>query len=194
MNEITIPEYCLVLMVGPSGSGKSTFARKHFLPTEVVSSDYCRGVVSDDENDQGATKAAFELLHFIVEKRLQARRLTVVDATNVRPEDRAALVKIAKTYHALTAAFVFLVPEDVCQVAQCRTPGPSIRQPRRAQSDPSLAAWPEAHENRGHSLSVSPEQRRRGQRRHDRAAKTVDRQAARNRRLRYYRRRARLRR
>ena len=50
---ISIPEFSLVLLIGASGSGKSTFARKHFLPTEIVSSDACRGLVSDDENSSG---------------------------------------------------------------------------------------------------------------------------------------------
>ena len=81
---LQIPELSLVVLVGASGSGKSTFARKHFRPTEIVSSDFCRGLVSDDENDQSATNDAFEVLHFIVAKRLAAGRLTVVDATNVQ--------------------------------------------------------------------------------------------------------------
>ena len=86
---LEVPELSLVLLVGASGSGKSTFARTHFLPTEIVSSDFCRGLVSDDENDQAATQPAFELLHFIASKRMEGARLTVVDATNVRREDRA---------------------------------------------------------------------------------------------------------
>jgi len=75
--KITFPELSLVVLIGASGSGKSTFARQHFLPTEVISSDYCRGLVSDDENNQAATADAFELLHFIVAKRLTAGKLTV---------------------------------------------------------------------------------------------------------------------
>ena len=86
--ELAIPELSLVLLVGVSGSGKSTFGRKHFRPTEVISSDFCRGLVADDENDQSATPEAFELLHYIVGKRLKAGRLTVVDATNVQPDAR----------------------------------------------------------------------------------------------------------
>ena len=82
----TIPELSLVVLVGVSGSGKSTFARAHFQPTEVISSDFCRGLVADDENDQAATRDAFDVLHYIVGKRLAAGRLTVVDATNVQPE------------------------------------------------------------------------------------------------------------
>ena len=113
--EVKFPELALVILVGTSGSGKSTFARQHFRSTEVISSDYCRGLVSDDENDQSATGAAFEVLHFIVGKRLAAGRLTVVDATNVRPEDRKSLIELARRYHMLPVALVFNLPESVCQ-------------------------------------------------------------------------------
>ena len=78
---ITIPTPSLVLLIGPSGAGKSTFARAHFKPTEVISSDYCRGLVSDDENSLAATDDAFAVLHFIAAKRLANARLTVIDAT-----------------------------------------------------------------------------------------------------------------
>jgi len=86
--QLKIPDFALVVLIGATGSGKSSFAARHFAPTEVLSSDRCRGWVSDDETDQNATKDAFEVLHFIAGKRLAARRLAVVDATNVRPEDR----------------------------------------------------------------------------------------------------------
>ena len=81
--KITVPDLALVVMIGPSGCGKSTFARKHFKPTEVLSSDYCRGLVSDDENNQAATNDAFDVLHFIARKRLAAGKLTVVDSFRV---------------------------------------------------------------------------------------------------------------
>ena len=103
---LEVPELSLVLLVGASGSGKSTFAGTHFLPTEVLSSDFCRGLVSDDENDQAATKPAFELLHFIASKRMEAGRLTVVDATNVRMEDRRPLLQLAREHHYLATAIV----------------------------------------------------------------------------------------
>ena len=74
---LTIPELSFVVLIGVSGSGKSVFARKHFKPTEILSSDYCRGLVSDDENSQAATKDAFELLHFIARKRLAAGKLSL---------------------------------------------------------------------------------------------------------------------
>jgi protein phosphatase len=112
---ISIPKLSLIVLVGPSGSGKSTFARKHFLPSEVLSSDYCRGLVSDNENDQSATPDAFELLHFVASKRLARGRLVVVDATNVQQEARAPLVALARKYHVLPVAIVFDLPESLCQ-------------------------------------------------------------------------------
>ena len=112
--KITIPEFCLVALVGTSGSGKSTFARKHFKPTEVIGSDWARGLVSDDENSLDATGDAFEVVHYLAEMRLKRRRLAVIDATNVRAEDRAGLVRIAKQYHALAVAIVINPGEDVC--------------------------------------------------------------------------------
>jgi len=113
--KISIPELSLVLLVGPSGCGKSSFARKHFLPTEVVSSDFCRALVSDNENDQSATGDAFDLLHAIIRKRLARGRLAVVDATNVQPEARKSLIALAKEYHLFAEAIVFDLPERLCQ-------------------------------------------------------------------------------
>jgi protein phosphatase len=113
--QITIPELSLVVLVGPSGAGKSTFARAHFKPTEVLSSDTCRGLVADDENDQSATDDAFAILHFVAAKRLAAGRLTVVDATNVQPEARAPLVALAREHDVLPVAVVFDLPERLCQ-------------------------------------------------------------------------------
>ena len=111
---IALPELCLILLAGPSGSGKSTFARTHFLASEVVSSDACRAAVADDPNDQTATGDAFDLLHQIVALRLKRGRLTVVDATNVRPEDRASLVALAREHDVLSAIIALDLPERVC--------------------------------------------------------------------------------
>jgi protein phosphatase len=111
---IAIPELSLVVLIGASGSGKSTFASRHFLSTEVLSSDFCRGLVADDANDQAATGPAFEVLHFIAGKRLDAGRLTVVDATNVQREARAPLVELARAHDVLPVAIVLDMPERVC--------------------------------------------------------------------------------
>ena len=120
--KITIPELSLVLLVGPSGSGKSTFARTHFKSTEVLSSDFCRGLVSDDENDQSVTTQAFAILNFIASKRLEAGKLTVIDATNVQLEARKSLLELARTYHTLVTAIVFNVPEKLCYERNTRRP------------------------------------------------------------------------
>ncbi len=113
--KISIPKLSLVVLIGPSGSGKSTFARKHFLPTEILSSDACRGMVSDNENNQTVSKEAFEILHFIAAKRLALGRLTVIDATNVQPEARKPLITLARQYHCLPVAIVLNMPEKLCQ-------------------------------------------------------------------------------
>ncbi|MBX7106240.1 MAG: polynucleotide kinase-phosphatase [Gemmataceae bacterium] len=141
---IKIPKLSLVVLIGPSGSGKSTFARKHFLRSEVISSDYCRGLVSDDENDQAATKDAFEVLHFIASKRLARGRLTVVDATNVQPESRAPLVHLARKFHCLPVALVLDMPESICQERnrdrEDRAFGPHVIRQQRSQLRRSLRA------------------------------------------------------
>jgi protein phosphatase len=113
--EIKVPELSLVLLIGASGSGKSTFARKHFGKHEVVSSDECRGIVSNDENNLAATNDAFDLLHYIIGKRLKNGYLTVVDATNVQQEARKGLIQLAREYHTLPVAIVLDMPQRVCE-------------------------------------------------------------------------------
>ncbi|KFF97574.1 metallophosphoesterase [Streptomyces scabiei] len=111
---LPVTDLSLVVLIGASGSGKSTFARRHFKPTEIISSDFCRGLVSDDENDQGATKDAFDVLHYIAGKRLAAGRRTVVDATSVQQESRKQLIELARKHDVLPIAIVLDVPEEVC--------------------------------------------------------------------------------
>ncbi|WP_326810479.1 polynucleotide kinase-phosphatase [Streptomyces scopuliridis] len=119
---LPVPDLSLVVLIGATGSGKSTFARSRFKPTEVVSSDFCRGLVSDDENDQSATGDAFDVLHYIVGKRLAAGRLTVVDATNVQPESRKRLVRLAREHDVLPVAIVLDLPEEVCAARNAGRP------------------------------------------------------------------------
>ncbi len=104
----------MAVLIGATGSGKSTFARRHFKPTEILSSDTFRGLVSDDDTDQSATADAFEALHRLLEIRLRRMRLTVVDATNVQPQDRQKLIGIARKQHAIPVAIVLNVPEAIC--------------------------------------------------------------------------------
>ena len=112
--ELAVPALCLIALVGVTGSGKSTFARRAFKAKEVISSDFCRGLVADDENDQTATGDAFDVLYYIAAKRLAAGRLTVVDATNVQPDARKKLVELARQHDVLPVAIVLDVPERVC--------------------------------------------------------------------------------
>jgi len=118
--QLTIPDFALVTLIGASGSGKSTFATRHFRETEVLSSDRCRALVADSETDQSATADAFDILYGIAAKRLASRRLSVIDATNLRPEDRAKGIAVARTYHALPVAIVFDLHPDI-SVARNRT-------------------------------------------------------------------------
>ena len=111
---IQLPQLSLIVLIGPSGSGKSTFACKHFKPTEIISSDACRGLISDDENDQSASNDAFDLLHYIAAKRLARGLLTVIDATNVQASARKSLIELARKYHVLPAVIVLNMPERVC--------------------------------------------------------------------------------
>ncbi|MEK6284923.1 MAG: AAA family ATPase [Acidobacteriota bacterium] len=114
MTEIVIPRNTLIVLCGPAGSGKSTWAKKNFLPTQAVSSDECRALVFDDPANQSVSKHAFDLMYFIIEKRLMLGRLTVADATNLKREHRSALIQIANCFHFNTTAIVFNVPMEVC--------------------------------------------------------------------------------
>lgn len=124
--KLKIPELSLVVLIGPSGCGKSTFSKRHFKPSEVLSSDHCRYLVSDDENDQAATNDAFAVLHLIAAKRLAAGRLTVVDATNVQPEARKPLLELARNYHVLSVAIVLNLPERICEARNRDRPQRSL--------------------------------------------------------------------
>jgi protein phosphatase len=113
--EIKIPELSLIVLIGVSGSGKSSFARKHFKRTEILSSDECRALISDDENKQSATDDAFDVLYYIAGKRLKNGLLTVIDATNVQKESRKGLIELSRTYHCLPIAIVLDLPENICE-------------------------------------------------------------------------------
>ncbi|MEM9036572.1 MAG: polynucleotide kinase-phosphatase [Actinomycetota bacterium] len=138
-DRIEVPQLGLVVLVGASGSGKSTFAHRHFGSTEVVSSDRCRALVGDDETDQSVTAQAFALLHDIVDKRLEVGRLTVVDATNTKREDRKPLLELARKWDVLATAIVFDLPIEVClERNEARsdrtTPARAIRRQHKAVS------------------------------------------------------------
>ncbi|QKC89184.1 polynucleotide kinase-phosphatase [Mesorhizobium sp. NZP2234] len=112
--DLAIPDFALVVLIGSTGSGKSTFAGRHFLPTEIISSDQCRALVCDNETDQDVSADAFELVREIAGKRLKHRKLAVIDATNVRAADRKAWIELARKWHALPVAVVIDPGVDVC--------------------------------------------------------------------------------
>ena len=175
MTGLAIPELSLVALVGVSGSGKSTFAREHFGPFEVLSSDFCRGLVADDENDQAATSDAFDVLHYIAAKRLAAGRLTVVDATNVQRDARRQLVELAKAHDVLPVAIVLDLPEQVCLARNAdrpdRTFGAHVVHRQRDQLRRSLRGLAKEGFRKVHVLT----QCRGGRRRHHRAGEAAQR-------------------
>lgn len=112
---IEVPELCLVAMIGGTSSGKTSFARKHFKPTEVLSSDFFRGMVCDDENSQSVSGDAFDLLYYAANKRLDNGKLTVIDATNVQQNARKQIIDLAREQNVHAAAIVLNLPEEILQ-------------------------------------------------------------------------------
>lgn len=108
---IEIPEFALVALIGATSGGKSTFAKKHFLPTEILSSDFFRGMVSDDENNQKVSREAFDLLFYAANKRLDLMRTTVIDATNVQAAARKQIIDLAREQNVHSVAIVLNIPE-----------------------------------------------------------------------------------
>src|SRR5436305_6397365 len=111
---ITLPREALVVLAGPSGSGKSTFARQHFGPTQIVSSDTMRALISDDEADQHVSGMAFQLLYDLVDKRLSLRRVTAVDSTALSAATRRDLRRIAERHHVPVVLIVIVAYARVC--------------------------------------------------------------------------------
>ena len=144
---IELPRSGLVALIGPSGSGKSTWATRHARPTEILSSDTFRALISDDANDQDATQDAFEVLHLVAARRMAHRRLSIVDATNVEGWARGQLLELARRHEARTMAIVFDVPLEVCLARNAvrgdrRLPEASVRRQwtRMRRSLPHLAS------------------------------------------------------
>ncbi len=123
---VRIPDPSLVVLCGPAASGKSTFARRHFPPTAVVSSDRCRAMIADDEANIRVSRDAFELFYRIIELRLRHRRLAVADSTALQPDVRRTLRQLARRYEVPAVAVLFDVPEETCvrwDAARPRTVG-----------------------------------------------------------------------
>ena len=123
---IEIPEIAVVALMGVSGSGKSTFARQFFKPTEVLSSDYFRALISDDENNQQVSAQAFDTLYYVANKRLELGLMTVIDATNVQKEARASVLRFAKEQNCHAVAIVLDIPEKICRERNGKRPDRNI--------------------------------------------------------------------
>ena len=126
---IHLPDPSLILLIGVSASGKSTFAKRHFFPTQIISSDHCRAIICDDEKDQSVTPQAFRLLHYIVRQRLNIGKLTVIDATNLQQKARIPLLQIASARQIPAIAIVFDIPETLCirrDLSRNRTVGSEV--------------------------------------------------------------------
>jgi predicted kinase/diadenosine tetraphosphatase ApaH/serine/threonine PP2A family protein phosphatase len=111
---ITIPRTALVVLCGPAGSGKSTFARRHFQPTQIVSSDHCRALISDSPQNQAVSADAFALFYTIIDLRLKYGRLTVADSTALTRESRAELLALAHRHDFAAIMLLFDTPLDLC--------------------------------------------------------------------------------
>jgi protein phosphatase len=104
----------IIVLCGPAACGKSTFAQRHFRPTQIVSSDWARALVCDDERDQRFNAQAFALVHFLLEQRLTLNRLCVVDSTAVTAQARKDLLELARKCQVPTTLILFNVPLETC--------------------------------------------------------------------------------
>ena len=172
---IVIPDLSFVVLIGPSGSGKSTFARRHFRPTEILSSDAFRGLVSDDENDQTATEDAFEALYSVARKRLTRGRLTVLDATNVHADSRKKAIALARELLRLPIAIVFDLPEQVCNERNRSRTNRDWNPLSREHAAAAVPAGDEGPREGGLPEGLRPELGGGGRRRHPWSASRSDR-------------------
>jgi len=119
---IALPQRTLIVLCGPAGAGKSTFARKFVelhqaqgcKPTSIVSSDYCRAMICDDETNQQVNRDAFDLFYYIIRKRLFQGRLTIADSTALQANARQTLIEIARRYQYRSSLFVFNMSLETC--------------------------------------------------------------------------------
>jgi predicted kinase len=123
---LILPDPSLILLIGPSGAGKSTFAGRFFQPTEIVSSDNCRALISDDESNQNVNSEAFSLLHHITRLRLSLGRLTVIDATNLKYLARRPLLRIARHHQLPVVAIVLNLSLETCLANNQTRPNRSV--------------------------------------------------------------------
>ncbi|MFE4893780.1 polynucleotide kinase-phosphatase [Peribacillus butanolivorans] len=132
--QIVLPHAGIVLLIGPSNSGKSTWLKsmiekEEILPSEVVSSDAFRVLVSDiefidwrgrpkDEADnlmdeyQSISGEAFSMMDSVIEARCRLNKLTFIDATNLHPDDRNRYISLAQKNNVPILSIVLDIPEE----------------------------------------------------------------------------------
>jgi protein phosphatase len=127
---ILIPADALVLLIGAAGSGKSTFAARHFPSESIVSSDAIRTSKRTSGWSKGRNDV-FAELQPLVDQRLAAGALAVVDATNTEWMRRSELIRSARRHGRAAVAIVFALPIDECLAQNRRrtdaVPGHTIR-------------------------------------------------------------------
>lgn len=111
---LILPRRTLLVLCGPAGCGKSTFAAQHFPETAIVSSDRCRGMICDDENDQTVTRDAFDLFHYILQKRMLLGRFCVADSVALKPYARRNLRQLSRRFGYFGCLIIFDTPAEVC--------------------------------------------------------------------------------
>ncbi len=119
----------VLVLCGPAACGKSTFAARHFRSTQVISSDFCRQLVCDDETDQRYHAQTFALLNFLIGQRLSINRLCVVDSTALTPGARKSLLDLGRKYRVRTELFIFDIAIEKCldhDRSRARSVGPKV--------------------------------------------------------------------
>jgi predicted kinase len=129
----TVPAGSLVLLVGPSGAGKSTLTDTWVaqgLPDHtIISSDAVRYTLFGTDEIQKHHDLVFQIVHTTVLGRLSEGNTTVVDATNLKPDDIAPLLAMADEAGAATVAVRF--PVDL-ETLRARNAGRDVPRPDKA--------------------------------------------------------------
>jgi len=119
---LVLSHQTLLVLCGIAGAGKSTFARAfvaqhsaHGLrETSIVASDHCRALICDSDNNQNVSGDAFELLYYLLDKRMRLRRFTIVDSTALQAPTRQKLLAQARQHQYRTCLLVFNTSAALC--------------------------------------------------------------------------------
>jgi len=122
VGQLVLPQRTLLVLCGIAGAGKSTFARtfieEHYeqglRETSIVSSDYCRALICDDDTNQRASRDAFDLFYYITQKRMLQGRFTLVDSTALQAHTRRRLLELAQHASYNACLLVFKIPAATC--------------------------------------------------------------------------------